>query len=198
MKAKFTEVLNDTLSYFLLGDIELLLDYQVKNNLSSDLSTEFTTKETGDQVVEEGILIPLAQVDNLPYTIIFITSDEAPELLKEGNDLQIKEDGYILHVENGKIILFTWWILNDFTTEKVRERIEHQRKYDKPQLELENGWYKLCILAGLSQQESSFENQNGEIIHTSGLEPTFEFVLTKTTTKEMCSADIFRSYKITP
>lgn len=30
MKAKFTEVLNDTLSCFLLGDIELLHDYQVK------------------------------------------------------------------------------------------------------------------------------------------------------------------------
>lgn len=196
MKAKFTEVLNDTLSYFLLGDIELLHDYQVKNGLPNDLATEFTTKETGDWVVEAGIMIPLSQVENLPYTIIFLTDDEAPELLKEGNDLQIREDGYILNVANGKIMLFTWWILKDFTAEKVKERIEHQHKFGKPQVELENGWYKLSILAGLTQQESSFKNQDGETIYITGLEPTFEFVLTKSTAKDQCTADIFRSYKI--
>ncbi|GAA4173062.1 MULTISPECIES: hypothetical protein [Sphingobacterium] len=196
MKAKFTEVLNDTLSYFLLGDIELLHDYQVKNGLPNDLATEFTTKETGDWVVEAGIMIPLSQVENLSYTIIFLTDDEAPELLKEGNDLQIREDGYILNVANGKIMLFTWWILKDFTAEKVKERIKHQHKFGKPQVELENGWYKLSILAGLTQQESSFKNQDGETMYITGLEPTFEFVLTKSTAKDQCTADIFRSYKI--
>lgn len=86
--------------------------------------------------------------------------------------------------------------MNDFTAEKVKERIEHQHKFRKPQFELENGWYKLSILAGLTQQESSFKNQDGEAIYITGLEPTFEFVLTKTTAEDQCNADIFRSYKI--
>lgn len=54
MKAKFTEVLNDTLSYFLLGDIELLHDYQVKNGLPNDLATEFTTKEQATGLSKRG------------------------------------------------------------------------------------------------------------------------------------------------
>ena len=54
MKAKFTEVLNDTLSYFLLGAVELLHDCQVNHDLPNGLANELTTKETGDRVVEDG------------------------------------------------------------------------------------------------------------------------------------------------
>ena len=193
---KFDKVLNDTISYFLLGDIITLKNYQAKNNLPSDLATEFTTNESGDNIVKEGILITLADIENYPYTIIFNKSDKTPELLKEGNDLQVRQDGYILKIESNKLMLFTWWVLNDFTNEKIEERIKHQTEYNKPQIELENGWYQVEILGGQTRQEKVIMNQQGEKMKTIELEPTFEFIIKKTNGKGSCKADIFRSYKL--
>ena len=195
-KIKFTEVLNDTLSYFLLGDIITLKNYKIANNLPDDLATEFTTNESGDNVVKDGILIPLAGVENYPYTIIFNLSNETPELLKNENELQVRQNGYILKVESSKIMLFTWWILNNFIDEKIDERIEFQTKYNKPQIELENGWYKIEILGGLTQQESEIINKQGEKTKIVNFEPTYEFLIEKTEEKEVCTADIFHSYKL--
>ena len=137
---KFTEVLNDTNSYFLLGDIIALRNYKNVKNLPDDLATEFTTNESGDNVVKDGILIPLAEVENYPYTIIFNLSNEIPELMQNENELQVRQDGYMLKVESGTIMLFSWWILNNFTDEKIKERINAHIKYSKPQIEIENGW----------------------------------------------------------
>ena len=39
---RFTEVLNDLVNYFLLGDILLLEDWKQANHLSDDLAMEFT------------------------------------------------------------------------------------------------------------------------------------------------------------
>lgn len=80
---KFYNVLNDTIDYFLLGDIELLKSYKIENNLSNDLATEFTTNESGDEILKEGILIPMSKVVNQPYTIIFNTSDQNSEFLNK-------------------------------------------------------------------------------------------------------------------
>jgi len=195
-KIKFTEVLNDAISYFLLGDIIALKNYKTAKNLPDDLATEFTANESGDNVVKDGILIPLAEVDNCPYTIIFNLSDETPELLKDGNEPQVRQDGYILKVESNKIMLFTWWILNNFVDESIRERIESQAKYNKPQVELENGWYKIEVLGGLTRQESEIINRQGEIVKIVEYEPTYEFIIKKTEEKKACTADIFHSYKL--
>ena len=50
MICKFTEVLNDLVDYFILGDILLLEEWKKDNNLSDDLATEFTINESGDRV----------------------------------------------------------------------------------------------------------------------------------------------------
>ena len=42
---RFTEVLNDLVNYFILGDILLLENWKQVNHLSDDLTTEFTTNE---------------------------------------------------------------------------------------------------------------------------------------------------------
>lgn len=63
---KFDEVLNDLVDYFILGDPDHLLTYQRNNNLPEDLLTEFTTKETGDKAVVDGVIVPLAGVENYP------------------------------------------------------------------------------------------------------------------------------------
>ena len=42
---RFTEVLNDLVNCFILGDILLLENWKQVNHLSDDLATEFTTNE---------------------------------------------------------------------------------------------------------------------------------------------------------
>ena len=70
---KFTEVLNDLVNYFLLGDILLLEDWKQANHLSDDLAMEFTTNESGDRVFAEGIVSPMTGIENYPYTICSIS-----------------------------------------------------------------------------------------------------------------------------
>ena len=176
---KFDEILNDLMDYFILGDPNCLLTYKSKNNLPDDLLTEFTTKETGDKVVEDGIIVPLSGVENLPYTIYFNFSDTTPELLKDGNKLQVRQDGYCLKVENGEIYLFTMPYLRNFTENKV----EDLKKFRKATIKIENGWYSVSVLGGLTIQQSE-------------LEPTFEFLIKPSSARPKYSADIAYPYKI--
>ncbi len=74
MICKFTEVLNDLVDYFILGDILLLEEWKNENNLSDDLATEFTINESGDRVFDEGIVIPMSGIENYPYTMTGISS----------------------------------------------------------------------------------------------------------------------------
>ena len=83
---RFTEVLNDLVNYFLLGDILLLENWKQANHLSDDLAMEFTTNESGDRVFSEGIVIPMTGIENYPYTILFNLSGDRPELRKERID----------------------------------------------------------------------------------------------------------------
>jgi len=176
---KFDEILNDLMDYFILGDPNCLLTYKNENNLPDDLLTEFTTEETGDKVVEDGIIVPLSGVENLPYTIYFNLSDATPELLKDENKLQIRQDGYCLKVENEEIYLFTMPYLRKFT----EDQIENLKKNRKATLKLENGWYSVSILGGLTNQQTE-------------LEPTFEFIIKPSKDKPKYSADIAYSYAI--
>ncbi len=176
---KFDEILNDLMNYFILGDPDYLLSYKGDNNLPDDLLTEFTTNETGDQVVEQGIIVPLSGVENLPYTIYFNLSDTTPELLKDGNQLQVRQDGYCLKVENGQIYLFTMPYLKQFTAGKI----ESLKKYRTATIKLSNGWYSVSILGGLTIQQSE-------------LEPTFEFIIKPSFDKPKYSANIAYSFEI--
>lgn len=67
---RFTEVLNDLVNYFLLGDILLLEDWKQANHLSDDLAMEFTTNESGDRIFAEGIVIPMTGIENYPYRLM--------------------------------------------------------------------------------------------------------------------------------
>ena len=91
---KFTEVLNDLVNYFILGDILLLESWKRANNLSDDLATEFTTNESGDRAFSEGIVIPMSGIENYPYTVLFNLSGDKPELCKGESRLQFRRSGY--------------------------------------------------------------------------------------------------------
>jgi len=143
-------------------------------------------------VVTDGILIPLSQVNNYPYTIIFNLDDDPPELLREGNDLQIRQDGYRLKVEHGRIYLFTMPYLQQFTKETVARLEQLQRAA----IDISNGWYQVSLLAGQTKQLSTFAGKNGEMLTHIVMEPTFEFLIKPVTGAPDYAGDINRSFAI--
>lgn len=164
---EFPEVLNDLIDYFLIGDIYLLKKYQADKALSDDLGSEFISNDSGDHAVLDGIVIPLAGIENYPYTIIFNLSDETPELLKPESHLQHRRGGYILRVENRQLLLFTWRILSHFTEAAIEALQQRYREPSRPQIEIENGIYEVEILGG-------------EVLRNGDYEPALEFVFKKT------------------
>lgn len=189
---KFDEILNDLMDYFILGDPDYLLQYKVDKNLPNDLLTEFTTKETGDVVVEDGVIIPMIGIENYPYTIYFNLSTETPELLKPESKLQHKCDGYCLRVENSRIYLYTIPYLKDFTLAKI----ESLKKYKAATIEIQNGWYSVTILGGLTKQIIEIDNARGNIKKIESMEPTFEFIIKPTMEKPKYEADLSYQFKI--
>ena len=184
-------------NYFLLGDIELLKSWQLKNHLPDDLAAVFTTSVDGDKSVYEGILLPMAGVNNYPYTIIFNNSSDTPELLKEENRLQLRQGGYSLKVENNALMLFTWPILSQFTDENIRALMNHYRQNNLPQIEIENGWYSIEILGGETSQEQEVKNvKTQKIERFFGFDPTFEFVIQKTDNQQKGDFDINFNFAI--
>lgn len=61
-------------------------------------------------MVNNGTMIALSGIENYPYAILFNLKD-TPILLQENNQLLIRENGYILKVESGKLTLFAWRVL---------------------------------------------------------------------------------------
>ncbi len=182
---KFTEVLNDLVNYFILGDILLLENWKKENDLSDDLSTEFTTNESGEKAFSEGIVIPMTGIENYPYIILFNLSDDRPELCKGKNRLQFRKSGYSLKVDHNILMLFTWPILKQFTPEKVKALITYYRVHKKPMIELANGWYHIEILGGETLQDGDYE-------------PTFEFMIQPAVNKEATiNTDINFRFEIT-
>jgi len=188
---KFGEVLNDLVNYFILGDVLLLKSWQEQNNLPNDLATVFTTTDDVDNAIADGILLPMTGINNYPYTIIFNFSNDTPKLLKGENQLQFRQEGYSLKVENNMLVLFTWRILSRFSDDNVNQLVASHKKYKKPIIELENGWYNVDILGGEILQEKM-----GETSHFFELEPTFEFVLKKTNNQERRNIDINFNFAI--
>ncbi|WP_133557347.1 hypothetical protein [Pedobacter duraquae] len=169
---KFEEVLNDLVDYFLIGDPYLLMDFKRKHQLPDDLITEFTTTDEGDRVVEEGVMIPLTGISNYPYTVYFNLNGNSPELLKAENQLQLQQDGYKLQVKYGVIYLYTIPYLRNFIAEPLVTLEKRSTRISLP-----NGWYKFAVLAGETEQET-------------GMEPTFEFIITAVSDEPDFTADI--------
>ncbi|GEQ86258.1 hypothetical protein ULMS_17660 [Patiriisocius marinistellae] len=73
--------------------------------MPNNLLTEFTTQESGNIAVENGVIIPLIGIEYHPYIIYFNLSNEIPELLKPKNKLLHKREGFCLRVKNVRIYL---------------------------------------------------------------------------------------------
>ena len=149
-----------------------------KNVLPNDLATVFTSSEDGDKAVSDGIVLPLGNINNYPYTIIFNLSNETPELLKESGRMQLRNGKFSLKIENNQFGLFTWPLLMDFNDETIKNYFEFCEKWNAPLIELENGWYTVEILGGETLQESSYGSPENDGMKTyTDYFPTFEFIL---------------------
>lgn len=94
------------------------------------------------------------------------------------------------------MILFTWWILNNFTDDRVREIVENPTKWNRPFIEIENGWYDVEILGGFTKQKSTFKDKKGNDITDYFLEPTFEFLLNLKQQKGDFKAETNQSFEL--
>ncbi|KAB5625950.1 hypothetical protein F7234_07590, partial [Pseudomonas putida] len=166
MRYEFSEVLNDLVDYFLVGDIQRLARFKDENALPDDLAREFTSTDSGDRAVLEGVVLPLAGIDNLPYRIIFSLDERTPALLEAGNRVAHRRAGYVLHVENRALMLFTWRMLQHFTNKTLGDFMARYQVPGRPMIELDNGWYQVEVLAGAVVRDGLYE-------------PAFEFLLSR-------------------
>ncbi|WP_236170039.1 hypothetical protein [Pseudomonas parasichuanensis] len=167
MRYEFSEVLNDLVDYFLLGDIQLLEQFKHEHELPDDLARAFTTGDSGDLAVREGVILPLAGIDNLPYRILFTLDQRTPALLEPGSRLKHRRSGHVLRVENRALMLFTWRVLQHFTNKTLGDLLARYQEPARPIIELDNGMYEVEVLAGALVRDGLYE-------------PAFEFVLKKT------------------
>ena len=72
----------------------------------------------------------MSKIVNQSYTIIFNLSKNNSEFDNKENNLVFKKEGYILKIENRKVMLFTWWILNDFSDSKINQLMANFRKIE--------------------------------------------------------------------
>jgi hypothetical protein len=167
MRYEFSEVLNDLIDYFLLGDIQLLEQFKEANELPDDLARAFTHGDSGDLAVQQGVILPLAGIDNLPYRILFTLDGRTPALLEPGCRLKHRRGGHMLRVENRALMLFTWRALQHFTNKTLGDLLARYQEPGRPIIELDNGWYEVEVLAGALVRDGLYE-------------PAFEFVLKQT------------------
>jgi len=164
------------MDYFIVTDIEQLHRFQEQEKLPNDLLTEFTTEETGDVAVSEGIILPIRGIENLPYTVYFNESDVSVFHQLTG-DIELQQTGYRLHVQSGTLHLITMPNLRHW------DRTRPLPKW-KPKHHLENGWYSVTVFAGLIDQDGHQE-------------PTIEFWLKACPAKPQFMADIAYGFNLT-
>lgn len=96
MKYKFTEVLNDLVNYFLLGDIQLLEEWKKGNNLSDNLAMEFTTTESAEAAIP--LRLPTKKLMLFTWRILEqFTANKVDDLIRD----YLLRRKPIIELENG-------------------------------------------------------------------------------------------------
>ena len=170
------ECLNDLMDYFIVVDTEQLYRFQEQEGLPKDLLTEFTTQESGDTAVSEGIILPIRGIQNLPYTVFFNEGD-ASVFHQLAGDTRHQKSGYRLQVQSGSIHLITMPNLRNWDR-------SHPLPSWKPKHSLASGWYSVTVIAGFIAQEGD-------------LEPTIDFWLKPSPAKPKFTADIAYGFDLT-
>lgn len=112
--------------------------------------------------------------------------------MQTGNQLQHKQDGYTLKVNNGRIYLYTIPYLRDYTATKIAAL----KKYKHANIPLSNGWYTVLILAGLTKQNIEIKKIDDTYTTIELMEPTFEFLLTPVKEQPEYRGDIMYRFSV--
>ncbi|NQD53955.1 hypothetical protein HP546_01075, partial [Pseudomonas sp. CM25] len=96
----------------------------------------------------------------------FTLDGHTPALREAGSRLKHRRNGYVLRVEHGALMLYTWRILQHFTPKTLGDLLARYQVPGRPMIELDNGWYDVEVLAGALVRDGVYE-------------PAFEFVLNK-------------------
>ena len=137
---------------FALVEPARLSEFFEGNAEGQDLLTQFTTTERGEQVLGEGIVIPLLGITPGFYRLIVRQTSEPSTLGKP----QITSRGWVLGTLSGKLILCGLGYLSCWDA----EHFAHHR------ILLEPGWYEVEIQARLLEATEGAEEGVYELILT--------------------------------
>ena len=143
---RFVGAVNDGADWFILADIANLNRLQLQHQLGSDLLEVFTTADIGDHVVEQGVMLPLMGISNLPYTILF-NLDETSAFTRAGVRPTHQQAGYVIEVISGQLHLFTVPFLEDWPPNAAK-LVDLAKRQLRPVVELANGWYSVTVNVG--------------------------------------------------
>jgi len=151
---KFTECLNDTWDYFFLTDPANLLLFKEENGLSDDIMNEFTTNESAELAIQNGVIIPMSSIRNQPYTIFFTINNQTSEFDKDTSALLFQKSEYVLNVINNEICVVTVPYLKNWTLENGIQRLQEAvNKGVRQKIVVDNGCYSVTICGGFTVQE---------------------------------------------
>lgn len=151
---RFVGAVNDTYDWFVLADVANVSRLQQRHRLGSDLLEVLTTTDIGDQVAEQGVMIPLMGIANLPYTILFNLGGTSA-FTQAGVAPTHRQAGYVIEVIGARLSLFTVPFLKDWKGRSPR-LLDPATRHQWPSMELANGWYSVTVNVGdLEDEECS-------------------------------------------
>ena len=154
---RFNNVITDGLSCILLGDLHALKRFQEENGLPANLQTPFTSSDHGDNVVDCGAMAYLTLEAFSPlifgtgYTVYFNFSEKS--VFRTSSESEILHDvsGNLLHVVSGKIHMYGWSCLDNFSPEKIAQSQQF------PSVACDNGYYDVQVISGYLDGWAAFE-----------------------------------------
>ena len=106
---------------FLLADPYALEAYQIKHGLGENLQTSFTTTSHGDNVIKQGAMICLSEIQNEGHSIFFnFTGQSQMADFPDSNKVR-HLSRYTLSVIRNSVSLLTWPYLEKFNQAAIEQ-----------------------------------------------------------------------------
>jgi len=115
-----------------------------------DLLTQFTTTPLGEQVLKDGIVVPLLGITPGYYRVTVRQASESASIANP----QVASLGWVLRTITGKLIVCGLGYLTQWNSEHPEHR----------HIEIEPGWYELQIQAGLLDSDDGDEEGIYELV----------------------------------
>ncbi|MEM9192057.1 MAG: hypothetical protein AAGF12_22990 [Myxococcota bacterium] len=144
----FEEVHPEFYDGFVLAEPAQVERFRVKNGLPANLLSEFTSRESGDEVMKQGVMIWMGGIGPDYYDIVFSNAEHPPFLSREGHRIVLTAEGYVTNVVDGCLHLFSLRYLEDFGPAAIASIEKRAEDSNRPRYELTPGRYGLAIFGG--------------------------------------------------